>query len=212
MTPVPKVKRGNWRPGYPPGVHHMLLVLLTCELVLRGMDYFTGDRTKVAEMLSTVEKAMPLTWWGALCLTASGLLAAGIIGRWVRAVVAGALLASGIYGGLAWGTTLTMIEYGCRPTVDVAPSYAILWAGITTTMLAAALFAPTHSRAVGLLLLAVASATWTLLLALGAVDELCAWDGYRTPAHFAVMAIVWHGIAYGTTLRGRTMEKVKAQA
>lgn len=205
-----KVRRGNWRPGYPPGVHKMLLVLLTCELVFRGMDYFTGDRTKVVEMLSTVEKAMPLTWWGALCLTASGLLAAGIIGRWVRVVVAGALLASGIYGGLAWGTALTMIEYGCRPAVDVASSYAIVWAGITTTLLAAALFAPSHSRAVGLLLLGVASATWTLLIALGAVDELCAWDGYRAPAHFAAMSMLWHGIAYGTSIRGRTMEKVKA--
>lgn len=209
---MPKIRRGNWRAGYPPGVHQMLLVLLTVELVLRGMDYFTGDRTRVVETLSTVEKAMPLQWWGLLCLTAAATLIAGIIGRWVRFVIAGALLASGIFGGLAWGTTLTMFEHGCRPTVDVAPEYAMVWGGITVTLLVAALFASSRPRAVGLMLLAVVCGTWTLLIALGAVDEVCAWDGYRTPAHFAVMSILWHGIAYGTSIRGRAMEKIRAVA
>lgn len=209
---MPKIRRGNWRAGYPPGVHQMLLVLLTVELVLRGMDYFTGDRTRVVETLSTVEKAMPLQWWGALCLTAAATLIAGIIGRWGRFVIAGALLASGIFGGLAWGTALTMFEHGCRPTVEVAPAYATVWGGITVTLLVAALFASSRPRAVGLMLLAVACGTWTLLIALGAVDEVCAWDGYRTPAHFAVMSVLWHGIAYGTSVRGRAMEKIRAVA
>ena len=190
----------------------MLLVLLTVELVLRGMDYFTDDRTRVVETLSTVEKAMPLQWWGVLCLTAAATLIAGIIGRWVRFVIAGALLASGIYGGLAWGTMLTMFEHGCRPTVEVAPAYATVWGGITVTLLVAALFASSRPRAVGLMLLAVICGTWALIIALGAVGEVCAWDGYRTPAQFVVMSILWHGIAYGTSIRGRAMEKIKAVA
>ena len=209
---MPKIRRGHWRAGYPPGVHQMILVLLTFELVLRGMDYFTGDRTRVVETLSTVEKAMPLQWWGLLCLTAAATLIAGIIGRWVRFVITGALLASGIYGGLAWGTMLTMFEHGCRPTVEVAPAYATVWGGITVALLVAALFASTRPRAVGLMLLAVACGTWALIIALGAVDEVCAWDGYRTPAHFTVMSALWHGIAYGTSIRGRAMEKIKAVA
>lgn len=207
------IRRGTWSAGYPPGVHQLLLVLLTCELLLRGMDYFTGDRTETANSLLTiVELAMPLTWWGLLCLASAALIITGIIGRWARVIIAGALLASGIYGGLAWGMMLRMFEYGCRPADETVPGYALVWGAITAGLLSAAWFAETRRHAVAFLVLSVITGTWTTVILSGAVDNMCAWDGYRTPAHMAVMCVLWHGIAYGTHIHEQAHKVVMEAA
>lgn len=207
------IRRGTWSAGYPPGIHQFLLVLLTCELILRGMDYFTGDRVKTAtSLLTIVERAMPLTWWGLLCLASATMIITGIIGRWANVIVAGALLASGIYGGLSWGMLLRMFEYGCRPAVETTPGYAFVWGAVTAALLSAAWFAEPRRCAVALLLLGVTTGTWTTVILTGAVDNLCAWDGYRTPAHMAIMCILWHGIAYGTHIRAQAQKVVMEAA
>ena len=207
------IRRGTWTAGYPPGIHQLLLVLLTCELTLRGMDYFTGDRSEAAStMLTVVERAMPLTWWGLLCLASAALIITGIIGRWANMIVAGALLASGIYGGLAWGILLRMIEEGCRPAQETTPGYALVWGAITAALLSGAWFGETRPRTIVLLLLAVATGTWTTVLLTGAADNLCAWDGYRRPAHMAAMCILWHGVAYGTHLSAQAQKVVTGVA
>lgn len=207
------IRRGTWSAGYPPGVHQILLVLLTCELILRGMDYFTGDHSEATNnLLTIVERAMPLTWWGLLCLASAALTITGIIGRWANLIVAGALLASGIYGGLAWGMLLRMFEYGCRPAAETTPGYALVWGGVTAALLSGAWFGETRRRTVVLLLLGVATGTWTAIILTGATDNLCAWDGYRRPATMAAMGILWHVIAYGTHLRAQAHKVVMGVA
>lgn len=207
------IHRGTWSAGYTPGIHQFLLVLLTCELLLRGMDYFTGDRTETANSLLTiVERAMPLTWWGLLCLASAALVITGIIGRWARFIIAGALLASGIYGGLAWGMMLRTFEYGCRPAGETASGYALVWGTITAALLSAAWFAETRHRAVALLILGVTTGTWTTVILSGAADNMCTLDGYRTPAHMAVMCVLWHVIAYGTHIQAHVHKVVMEAA
>lgn len=104
--------RGPWRPGMPQDVSALIVTVFAVQMVVRGLDYITGDRDGITTSLTVVERAMPLQAWGALFLAAAGTILTGMALRHATPIIYGALLAAGLYAGLTWGLTLRMIERG----------------------------------------------------------------------------------------------------
>lgn len=104
--------RGTWRPGMPQDVSALIVTVFTVQMVVRGLDYITGDRDGITTSLNVVERAMPLELWGVLFLAASGIIFSGILLRHATPIIYGSLLAAGLYAGMTWGLTLRMIERG----------------------------------------------------------------------------------------------------
>lgn len=96
----------------PQDVSLLVLVLFTLQMLNRGVDYLGDDRDGVTASLSVAERAMSLQMWGILFLTVSLTIFAGVILRREMLIIYGAVVAAGLYGGLAWGLFLRMVERG----------------------------------------------------------------------------------------------------
>lgn len=109
---IPRMKRGDWAPGLQPDLSLVAMWALILELIVRGVDYVGGDRPEVTNNLTVVEQAFPIQVWGILCLAAGLMFAFGVATQKFGAVIAGSLLATGVYGALAAGLFLRMVERG----------------------------------------------------------------------------------------------------
>lgn len=107
-----RIPRGRWRAGMPQDVSILITILFTLQMLNRGVDYIGGDRVGVTESLSVAERAMPLQMWGILFLTVSLTIFAGMFLRREMLIIYGSVVAAGLYGGLAWGLFLRMVERG----------------------------------------------------------------------------------------------------
>lgn len=96
----------------PQDVSVLIIILFTLQMLNRGTDYLEGDRDDVTASLSVAERAMPLQMWGILFLTVSLTIFAGILLRREMLIIYGSVVAAGLYGGLAWGLFLRMVERG----------------------------------------------------------------------------------------------------
>lgn len=70
--------------------------LFAFQLFARGLDYATGNPQQGVGAFQ-VESVDPPIVWGAFCIIAALMVAAGLIGKWNRIVRDGAILAAAIY-------------------------------------------------------------------------------------------------------------------
>ncbi|MGP6175450.1 hypothetical protein [Corynebacterium sp. A21] len=82
------------------------------EALIRGIDYFTGDRTDVTQSLTVVEAALPIQAWGALLITGSVTFLFGIVRRRHGPIITGSVLLMAVYGALAAGMAIAMVGRG----------------------------------------------------------------------------------------------------
>lgn len=90
----------------------LIIILFSLQMLNRGVDYLGDDRVGVTESLTVAERAMPLQMWGILFMTVSLTIFAGILLRREMLIIYGSVVAAGLYGGLAWGLFLRMVERG----------------------------------------------------------------------------------------------------
>lgn len=113
MSPrIPRLKRGEWKPGLQPDLSFLVMMLLSLEIIVRGFDYLTNDRPDVTASLSVVVSAMPLPVWGILFLISGGTFLFGALYRSFSQLIFGATTAMALYGSLAVGLFLRMAERG----------------------------------------------------------------------------------------------------
>lgn len=70
--------------------------LFAFQLFARGLDYATGNPQQGVGTFQ-VESVDPPIVWGAFCILAALMVAAGLIGKWNRIVRDGSILAAAIY-------------------------------------------------------------------------------------------------------------------
>lgn len=70
--------------------------LFAFQLFARGLDYATGNPQQGVGTFQ-VESVDPPIVWGAFCIIAALMVAAGLIGKWNRIVRDGSILAAAIY-------------------------------------------------------------------------------------------------------------------
>lgn len=112
MPQLPRMKRGDWTPGLQPDLSLVFMILLAVEVAVRGIDYLGGDREDVTQSLTVVQSAMPLQMWGVLLLAAGGTFLFGVLTRSFAPLIFGAVSIMAIYGALAFGLFLRMVERG----------------------------------------------------------------------------------------------------
>ena len=113
MSPrMPRITRGEWQPGLQPDLSFLVMMLLSLEIIVRGFDYLTNDRPDVTSNLSVVENAMPLPLWGILFFISGGTFLFGALYRRFSPLIFGAITAMALYGALATGLFLRMVERG----------------------------------------------------------------------------------------------------
>lgn len=109
---IPRVRRGGWSPGLQPDLSLVFMLLLSAEVLVRGVDYLTGDRKDVTKALNVAESAMSLQVWGVLIIAAGSSFAFGVLARRFGPLIFGAVLLMAVYGALAFGLFLRMVERG----------------------------------------------------------------------------------------------------
>ena len=97
-----RIHRGTWVPLLPRSARMAVVTIVPLEPIVRGLDYVLPPQV-VANQLSIVEQAMPLTLWGILCLTGGLLASTGFIGRWRRITITGLWIGGSTYAALAAG-------------------------------------------------------------------------------------------------------------
>lgn len=96
----------------PSDISALILAMLTFQAMNRGFDYITGDRENTTSSLTVVEQAMPLWAWGVGFFSGGALVAFGMWRRRAEPIVYGSVFLMAMYGALAWGLMLKMVERG----------------------------------------------------------------------------------------------------
>lgn len=95
--------RGTWEPLLPPTSRNAVVGLVPLEPIIRGLDYLLPDGDPPSRTLDVVEQAMPIQWWGVLCLLAGVIALAGFHARRRRTCITGLWLGAAVYASLAAG-------------------------------------------------------------------------------------------------------------
>ena len=108
---LPFIHMGKWKMGYfDPRLVLFFGILIAIEAVARGIDYLTGDHPDTTSSLTAIEKAMPLQWWGALCLFAGAGVLIGMLGRWATMIIGCSMIGGATYLTLAVGLAMKAWE------------------------------------------------------------------------------------------------------
>lgn len=128
--PFPYIHKGKWQMGnFDPRILLLIKLLIATEAILRGIDYVTGDSPETTSSLTAIEKAMPLEWWGILCLIAGGGLIVGMLGRWFTLMIGSCMVGGATYVTLSVGLAMKAYERsgdGFRTPVMFAV-FGIIW-------------------------------------------------------------------------------------
>ncbi|MCT1411640.1 hypothetical protein [Corynebacterium sanguinis] len=84
-------------------------------MMVRGMDYATGEAPSTAHRLGAVESAAPLWFWGALFAGAATIGFCSMAWRWWAGVIAAHALGAGLYAAVGVGIIMDVITRGVRP-------------------------------------------------------------------------------------------------
>lgn len=128
--PFSYLHQGKWRMGhFDPRVVLLFGVLIAVESLVRGLDYVTGDHPDTTDALTQIEKAMPLQWWGVLCMIAGGGVLIGVLGKWATMIIGCSMIGGATYMTLAVGLAMKTVERegdGFRtPTMFLV--FGIIW-------------------------------------------------------------------------------------
>ena len=185
----------SWQPGgVPPvitlGVHLALLGMM----IVRGVDYATGESPVASHRLGAVEQAAPLWLWGLVFTTAAAIGLACLAWRAPRGVIIAHTVGAGLYAAV--GTGLVIDAINRRADTGGEPSFVLL---IPVLALVATIAGAWQERGLSV---PVAVATG-LAVALGAVS--IEMDGLRN-------AVILLGIASLHALIASGTAQVAAQA
>lgn len=110
----------KWVPGgFPPWVSLAVTLALMSMMMVRGMDYATGEAPDTARRLGAVENAAPLWLWGALFAGAATIGFASTAWRWWAGVIVAHALGAGLYAAVGVGLVIDVLARGERP--DASP-------------------------------------------------------------------------------------------
>lgn len=106
----------RWVPGgFPPGVTLSVKLTLMSIMMVRGMDYATGEAPSTAHRLGAVESAAPLWFWGALFAGAATIGFCSMAWRWWAGVIAAHALGAGLYAAFGVGLVIDVVSRGVEP-------------------------------------------------------------------------------------------------
>lgn len=106
------IAKGGWTPGLQPDLALVFMILMSSEVIMRGLDYLGGDRPDVTQNLTIVEAIFPLQVWGLLLTTGGATFLAGVLSRRFGALILGSLVIFATYGALTVGLFLRMVDRG----------------------------------------------------------------------------------------------------
>ena len=101
----------SWQPGgFPPvitlGVHLALLGMM----IVRGVDYASGESPVASHRLGAVEQAAPLWLWGLVFTTVAAVGLVCLAWRAPRGVVAAHTAGAGLYAAVGTGLVIDAID------------------------------------------------------------------------------------------------------
>ena len=100
----------RWIPGgFPPTITLSVHLTLLLMMVVRGMDYATGESPTAAHRLGAVEHAAPLWAWGIAFTTVATVGFVSMAWRWAGGVVAAHALGSGLYAAIGVGIVIDAV-------------------------------------------------------------------------------------------------------
>ena len=107
----PSQYHGKWRMGhFDPKVALLCCIMIAIEALARGLDYATGDHPDTSNSLTQIEKAMPLQWWGFLCMIAGGGVLIGMLGKWATMIIGCSMIGGATYMTLAVGLAMKTVD------------------------------------------------------------------------------------------------------
>lgn len=104
--------KGHFQPTLPQNIHGIVIFLFSLEGLMRGLDFFIGDDEVTTQNLKSIELAMPINYWGLIFIFSFIMVSVGLKLQRSLPIIYGSVLNMAIYGALAWGLTLSMIERG----------------------------------------------------------------------------------------------------
>lgn len=195
------MRQGTWEPGgFPPEVTLSVKVTLMVAMMVRGVDYGTGDSVATSHRLGVVESAAPLWLWGiAFTLTACLGLSGMVLRRW-QVVFWAHLLGCAGYLSVASGLALEALGRVGQPRlgegwVIILP---LLTAGVTCVV--AYRTGWVHARLVAV------GAVVALLLGAASMGV----DGIRNSVVLLTIGVLHALLALGTAKRA-TQDRLRRQ-
>ena len=127
-------RKPEWRPGFPASTGRFMVAVLAVESIVRGLDYVTGDDRATTVFSSTVEKALPLVFWGAAYIAAGLVVIVGMSVKRYRLIMVGSYIAGATYGATAYGLIVHIAGMGWPPdgwrSAWLALTMGLLWFGV----------------------------------------------------------------------------------
>ena len=105
-------KKGDWTPGLQDDLSVIAMCALAIEVLIRGLDYLTGDREDVTQSLTVVEQTMSLQAWGVILLVGASTFLGGMVLRRFGLVIFGAVISMATYSALTVGLFIRMADRG----------------------------------------------------------------------------------------------------
>lgn len=125
----------KWVPGgFPPWVALAVKLALMVIMMVRGLDYATGEATDTARRLGAVESAAPLWLWGALFAGAATVGFSSMAWRWWSGVIIAHALGAALYAAVGVGLVIDVVARGERPDASPWWVFAIPAVALATTI------------------------------------------------------------------------------
>lgn len=98
-----KIHRGTWRAGnLPGGATYAVLGAMVAGALARAWVYLTYTPESTSILIG-IEESLPLTIWGLIFILGCVLAVAGMVGRWYRMILSGAMVLGAVYLTLSVG-------------------------------------------------------------------------------------------------------------
>lgn len=118
----------------PPPITLTVKLTLMVIMMVRGLDYATGEATDTARRLGAVESAAPLWLWGALFAGAATIGFASTAWRWWTGVIVAHALGAALYAAVGVGLVIDVVARGERPDASPWWVFAIPAVALATTI------------------------------------------------------------------------------
>ena len=180
----------KWVPGaFGPWVALATKLTLMVIMMVRGLDYATGEAPDTARRLGAVESAAPLWLWGALFAGAATVGFSSMAWRWWSGVVAAHAVGAALYAAVGVGLVIDVVSRGERP--DHSPWWMFV---IPVVVLAGTIVGGWRERRKGHSIPVIAAAALAIAFGLTTMQ----YDGLRNATILFGVAALHAILAVGT--------------
>lgn len=192
---------GDWLPGgFSPWITLASKVMLLVSMMVRGLDYFTGDEEFSARRLNTVEAAASLKVWGAAFIIAATIGFIGMLLRRGQVVLSSHIAGWALYYALATGMFIDVVS---RSDSSVAMECVLI--GVLTVSVGLGVWASNYAADGEYRPLIITAIILSVTVGLLSIE----FDAIRNATVFVTMGTMHALMAIGTAGRLRQASIIK---